>query len=133
MTEISAKEFGKLQSDVEYLTKASDSHTKLLEKMDGKLDGMVTQQQLDNRVAPIETAVEGNSTRITALEQRNKISDASVWKKIGLSFEGSFIKFVGVSLFIFTLGAALYYIQNEITAHSVADQKALETIIKKQQ
>ena len=127
MTEISAKEFGKLQSDVAYLAKASDRHTELLEKMDGKLDGMVTQKQLNDRIEPIETDVKNQCTRIEALEQRNQISDASVWKKIALAFEGNFIKFVGISLFVFALSVAYIYLQEQLEEHRAASESTVIT------
>lgn len=133
MTEISAREFGKLQSDVAYLKETSDKHTKILEKMDGKLDNMVTEKQLNERLEPIEAKIEDHCIRIESLERRNQISDASVWKKIGQAFEGNFVKFISTSLFLLALGAAFYYMQSEMSAHAESDKKAIEAIIKQQQ
>lgn len=119
MTEISAKEFGKLQSDVAYLKETSDRHTSLLEKMDTKLDGLVTHEQLNKTIEPIEVRLNNHSDRIAQLEQRNTLSDASVWKKIGIAFEGNFIKFIGLSLFIFALIVGYLFIRQDLINNSV--------------
>ena len=119
MTEISAKEFGKLQSDVAYLKETSDRHTSLLEKMDTKLDGLVTHEQLNKTIEPIEVRLNNHSDRIAQLEQRNTLSDASVWKKIGIAFEGNFIKFIGLSLFIFALVVGYLFIRQDLINNAV--------------
>ena len=119
MTEISAKEFGKLQSDVAYLKETSDRHTSLLEKMDTKLDGLVTYEQLNKTIEPMEARLNNHSDRIAQLEQRNTLSDASVWKKIGIAFEGNFIKFIGLSLFIFALIVGYLFIRQDLINNSV--------------
>lgn len=119
MTEISAKEFGKLQSDVAYLKETSDRHTSLLEKMDTKLDGLVTYEQLNKTIEPMEVRLNNHSDRIAQLEQRNTLSDASVWKKIGIAFEGNFIKFIGLSLFIFALIVGYLFIRQDLINNSV--------------
>lgn len=119
MTEISAKEFGKLQSDVAYLKETSDRHTSLLEKMDTKLDGLVTYEQLNKTIEPMEVRLNNHSERIAQLEQRNTLSDASVWKKIGIAFEGNFIKFIGLSLFIFALIVGYLFIRQDLINNSV--------------
>lgn len=119
MREISAKEFGKLQSDVAYLKETSDRHTSLLEKMDTKLDGLVTREQLNKTIEPIEVRLNNHSERIAQLEQRNTLSDASVWKKIGIAFEGNFVKFIGLSLFIFALIVGYLFIRQDLINNSV--------------
>ena len=119
MREISAKEFGKLQSDVEYLKSTSDKHTHLLESMDTKLDGLVTHEQLSKVIEPIEVRLNNHSERIAHLEQRNLLSDASVWKKIGIAFEGNFVKFIGLSLFIFALIVGYLFIRQDLINNSV--------------
>lgn len=119
MTEISAKEFGKLQSDVEYLKASSQKHTLLLEGMDTKLDGLVTHEQLNIRLHPIEERQTAHDSRILLLEERNKISDASVWKKIGIAFEGNFIRFVGLSLFICALVVGYMSIRQDLIDRSI--------------
>ncbi len=119
MREISAKEFGKLQSDVAYLKETSDRHTSLLEKMDTKLDGLVTHEQLNKTIEPIEVRLNNHSERIAQLEQRNTLSDASVWKKIGIAFEGNFVKFIGLSLFIFALIVGYLFIRQDLINNSV--------------
>ena len=119
MREISAKEFGKLQSDVEYLKSTSDKHTHLLESMDTKLDGLVTHEQLNTRLNPIEDRQTQHANRILALEQRNTLSDASIWKKIGIAFEGNFVKFIGLSLFIFALIVGYLFIRQDLINNSV--------------
>lgn len=119
MTEISAKEFGKLQSDVAYLKETSDRHTNLLEKMDTKLDGLVTHEQMNKTIEPIQIQINNHSERIAQLEQRNTLSDASVWKKIAIAFEGNFIKFIGLSLFIFALVVGYFFIRKDLVDQSV--------------
>lgn len=114
MTEISAKEFGKLQSDVEYLKNTSDNHTRILEKMDTKLDGLVTHEQLNKTLEPLQAQVIDHETRLAALEQRNTLSDSSVWNKIGIAFEGNFVKFLGVAVFGFALFVGYLFIRQEI-------------------
>ena len=126
MTEISAKEFGKLQSDVEYLKATSDTHTGLLEKMDSKLDGQVTHEQIKQLLEPMQSQLSDHETRITALEERNKLADASVWKKIGIAFEGNFIKFVGLAVFIFALFVGYLLIRQEIIDAVPSLQSAIE-------
>lgn len=100
MTEISAKEFGKLQSDVEYLKTSSNKHTELLEKMDTKLDGLVTHEQLNKRLEPVENRQIQHGERILVLEQRNTVADASIWRKVGTAFEGNFVKLLGTALVV---------------------------------
>ncbi len=129
MKEISAKEFGKLQSDVEYLTKTSDTHTKMLERMETKLDGLVTQEQLKQAVEPLHTQVNDHEARLAAVEQRNILADASVWKKIGIAFESNFIKFVGIGLFVFALFVAYLFMRQELL-NTLPDE--LNSVIQRQ-
>ena len=46
-SEISAKEFGILQSDVTHVKDTMDRHTVLLEKLDEKLDGLVLKREFE--------------------------------------------------------------------------------------
>ena len=87
--------------------------------MDTKLDGLVTHEQLNKTIEPIEVKLNNHSERIAQLEQRNTLSDASVWKKIGIAFEGNFVKFIGLSLFIFALIVGYLFIRQDLINNSV--------------
>ena len=57
MDGVSAKEFGKMQGDIDHIKRDLDRHTLLLERVDSKLDNLVTHKQLDARLLPIEREV----------------------------------------------------------------------------
>lgn len=94
MTEISAREFGRLEEKVNGIVKTMDDQTQLLKIMDRKLDGNVTSKQLNERLKPLEEEVASHEVRLTSLEQAKLVSESSVWRKIGRTFESGFVKFV---------------------------------------
>lgn len=115
MTEISPKEFGKLQANYEYVKLTLDSHTKILESMDSKLDSLVTHQQLNDRLSPVEKQVSRHAERLVKLEDRQKIADASVWRKVGSVLESSFVKLLAAVFFGVMLAAMYFAVKNNLT------------------
>lgn len=127
MSEISAKEFGNLQSDVKHLTQTMDNHTVILERVDAKLDGVVTQEQFAKRITESDAKFENHSMRISAIEDRFKISDSSVWKKIAKSIEDNLIKIVASGIVLFIVIATFVLVQQNL-----ATRKDITEEIKQQ-
>lgn len=107
MTEISAKEFGKLQSDVVYLKDQSDKQDGKLDKLGEKLDRSMSAEDLQRFLEPIITnqathtkQISDHETRLASLEDLEKLRKASVWRKVGVAAEGNFIKWVAGGIFI---------------------------------
>lgn len=129
MSDVSAKEFGKLQAGVEYLKDTSDRHTALLEKMDVKMDvkmdGLVTHEQLEERLEPIHTTQKDIVSRVANLEKTRQLSEASIWRKIGVAVESNFIKFVASGVLIFVLATGYLMIKQDLTKNDV---QIIETV-----
>lgn len=115
MSEISAKEFGKLQSDVVYLKDQSD-------KQDGKLDKLVdnsmSSEDLQRMLDPIiknqathNAQISDHETRLKKIEAIEDLRKASVWRRIGVAVESNFIKWVSTGIFIALLVIAYIFIR----------------------
>lgn len=129
-TTISPKEFGQVVADVKNIEKVMNAHNEThnirfnkidnkLEKIDEKLDSLVTHKQLDEILKPITERQTQHASRIFSLEQRNTLADASIWRKIGLAFEGNFIKFIGLLLFMFALIVGYMFIRQDLVQRNV--------------
>ncbi len=126
MTDISAREFGRLEEKVNGIVRTMDDHTALLERMDAKLDDNVSGKQLNDRLKPIEATQASHEKRITALEQTKLLSDSSVWRKIGASFESGFVKFAAGALFFGVLLGLVVYVQTVIIPSAKPDVEIIK-------
>ena len=100
MSEIDPIAFGRMQGDVDAIKSTLDQHTKLLEKLDLKLDGLVTHSEFEKHLEWGEKSVELLDKRITALEKQQELENASTWTRIKLAIDGNFVKFVGWAIFL---------------------------------
>ena len=100
MSEIDPIAFGRMQGDVDAIKSTLDQHTKLLEKLDLKLDGLVTHIEFEKHIEWGEKSVELLDKRITALEKQQELENASTWTRIKLAIDGNFVKFVGWAIFL---------------------------------
>ena len=114
---VSPREFGRLEEKVNGLVKTSDEHTSLLKSMDAKLDGLVTQDQLTDRLIPIlqnqanhNSQIMDHKDRLKHIELANTIASSSIWKKIGLAFETNFVGFIGKWLFVIAIAGLIYWV-----------------------
>lgn len=110
MPEISAKEFGKLQSDVVYLKDQSDKQDGKLDKLGEKLDSSLSAEDIQRFLEPIITnqathnsQIANHETRLKVLEDAETLRSASVWRKIGIAVESNFIKWAAAGVFIVLL------------------------------
>lgn len=118
MTEISAKEFGKLQSDVVYLKDQSDKQDGKLDKLDDKLDKSMSADDLQRLLQPIitnqathNTQLTDHEKRIKSLEDIEKLRKASIWSRIGVATENNFVKWASTAVFIVLLVLAYFSIR----------------------
>ena len=100
MSEIDPIAFGRMQGDVDAIKSTLDQHTKLLEKLDLKLDGLVTHSEFEKHVEWGEKSVGLLDKRITALEKQQELENASTWTRIKLAIDSNFVKFVGWAIFL---------------------------------
>ena len=100
MSEIDPIAFGRMQGDVDAIKSTLDQHTKLLEKLDLKLDGLVTHSEFEKHVEWGENSIELLDKRITALEKQQELENASAWTRIKLAVDSNFVKFVGWAIFL---------------------------------
>ncbi len=107
MNDISAREFGRMQGDVDAIKSTLDQHTKLLEKLDLKLDGLVTYNEFekhlewgDKSIELLDKRIKALDKRIKALEKQQELNNASLWEQVKLAVNGNFVKFVGWAIFI---------------------------------
>ena len=100
MSEIDPIAFGRMQGDVDAIKSTLDQHTKLLEKLDLKLDGLVTHSEFEKHLEWGEKSVELLDKRITALEKQQELDNASTWTRVKLAIDGNFVKFVGWAIFL---------------------------------
>ena len=100
MSEIDPIAFGRMQGDVDAIKSTLDQHTKLLEKLDLKLDGLVTHSEFEKHVEWGEKSVELLDKRIMALEKQQELDNASAWTRVKLAIDDNFVKFVGWAIFL---------------------------------
>ncbi len=100
MNDISAREFGRMQGDVDAIKSTLDQHTKLLEKLDLKLDGLVTYNEFEKHLEWGDKSIELLDKRIKALEKQQELNNSSLWEQVKLAVNGNFVKFVGWAIFI---------------------------------
>ena len=100
MSEIDPIAFGRMQGDVDAIKSTLDQHTKLLEKLDLKLDGLVTHSEFEKHLEWGDKSVELLDKRITALEKQQELDNASTWTRVKLAIDGNFVKFVGWAIFL---------------------------------
>lgn len=126
-TEIDPVEFGELRGQVSSIQKTLDQHTAILEKLDTKLDGVVTYQQFAERVEKVDATLKAHDMRITTLEKRFELSDKSVWKRIATTVEANLIKIIAGGALILVIYALFYTMQQQLS-QSMTPEKVNETV-----
>ena len=101
---------GKLQGDVEYLKKTSDEHTAILQQMNAKLDGVITEKRFDEHTKWVEEKVADHETRILALEGSELADQRSFWTKLKQLLENKFANLVVNLLWLLLAGAFIAYL-----------------------
>ena len=100
MSEIDPIAFGRMQGDVDAIKSTLDQHTTLLEKLDLKLDGLVTHIEFEKHLEWGDKSIELLDKRITALEKQQELDNASTWTRVKLAIDSNFVKFVGWAIFL---------------------------------
>lgn len=133
MTEISAKEFGKLQSDVVYLKDQSDKQDEKLDKLGEKLDRSMSAEDLQRFLEPIITnqathtrQIADHEVRLASLEDIEKLRKASIWRKVGVAVESNFIKWAAAGIFIALLVLAYVSIRQSQEVPVQVIEKTIE-------
>ena len=110
---IDPQAFGKFQGSME--TNMQHVNTTLT-KFTEKLDKLVTHEQLETVVGPINDKLDRHEKRIESVEgtllaqsTQDLIERASLWTKIKASFESNFVKFVAGALFLAALIIGVNY------------------------
>lgn len=103
MTEISPKEFGRLQSDVKHLKETTDAHTVILEEIRQNTAGAISRKEYEDNKRGTVARLDDHEERIEAIERRHETIDASFSKKVTQAFTNNLVKFFAASLFTFTL------------------------------
>ena len=104
-SEISAKEFGILQSDVTHVKDTMDRHTVLLEKLDEKLDGLVLKREF-------EEYKESTNKSLAELKDMNaKLTNNFLIRVIVLSENKILNFFAGTIFTLFIVAAGLSAMQ----------------------
>ena len=101
---------GKLQGDVEYLKKTSDEHTAILQQMNAKLDGVITEKRFDEHTKWGEENIKNHETRILALESSELADQRSFWTKLKQLLENKFANIVVNLLWLLLAGAFIAYL-----------------------
>ena len=101
---------GKLQGDVEYLKKTSDEHTAILQQMNAKLDGVITEKRFDEHTKWGEENIKNHETRIIALENSELADQRSFWTKLKQLLENKFANLVVNLLWLLLAGAFIAYL-----------------------
>lgn len=101
---------GKLQGDVEYLKKTSDEHTAILQQMNAKLDGVITEKRFDEHVKWGEEKVADHEARIIVLENSELADQRSFWTKLKQLLENKFANLVVNLLWLLLAGAFIAYL-----------------------
>ena len=101
---------GKLQGDVEYLKKTSDEHTAILQQMNAKLDGVITEKRFDEHTKWGEENIKNHETRIIALENSELADQRSFWTKLKQLLEKKFANLVVNLLWLLLAGAFIAYL-----------------------
>ena len=101
---------GKLQGDVEYLKKTSDEHTAILQQMNAKLDGVITEKRFDEHTKWGKEKITDHETRIIALENSDLADQRSFWTKLKQLLENKFANLVVNLLWLLLAGAFIAYL-----------------------
>lgn len=130
MGNVNPQEFGKLQGKVDAIATTLDAHTALLEKLDTKLDGVVTESSFARRTAAVDKQIADHAARIEALEQRARDHDASFSARILSAAGGKLVAFIASGIIIFALATA-YVILREEFGHAESPRDAIDAAAKK--
>ncbi len=99
---ISDKEFGQLQSDMRHVMKTIDQHSTVLDRIDNKLDGVVTETRFEKYVDSQKRKYQDLDKRLRAVETNDQLQAASIWTKLG--------KYAETALISLIVAAFMYYI-----------------------
>lgn len=113
MTQINPVAFGRLQGEVELIQETLKSHTEILEKIDTKFEGSVSRPDFVEHVEEAQSAVARLDGRVSKLEEKNKITEASIWWKTSRSLESNVIKAVSIAIFSILLYVLVYVASND--------------------
>ena len=128
--EIDPVEFGELRGQVSSIQKTLDQHTKILEKLDTKLDGVVTYQQFAERVEKVDATLDDHEGRIGAVERRMADADKSFIKKISNGIEANLIKLIAGGALVLLVYVVFYIVQQQLNSQ-LTPEKVNEIITEK--
>ena len=126
MSEIDPIAFGRMQGDVDAIKSTLDQHTKLLEKLDLKLDGLVTHSEFEKHVEWGDKSIGLLDKRITALEKQQELENASTWTRVKLAIDGNFVKFVGWAIFLIFGTLIVRFFITQYGADKVLENQIIE-------
>ncbi len=129
-TQIDPVEFGELRGQVGAIQKTLDQHTAILEKLDAKLDGVVTYQQFAERVEKIDATLDDHEGRIGAVERHLAAADKSFIKKISNGIEANLIKLIAGGALVLLVYVVFYSVQQQLNSQ-LTPEKVNEIITEK--
>ncbi len=95
---ISDKEFGQLQSDVAHVIKIIDKHSAVLDRIDSKLDGVVTETRFEKYVDSHKKKCNDFNERLNKVETNELLQESSFWAKVGKHAETVLISLIVAAL-----------------------------------
>lgn len=107
MTSVDPVKFGKMQGDIEAIKSTLGDHTKILEKLDTKLDGVVTLPQFTEHIEKADRQLAEHDVRISKLEKAAEIEEASLAHKVLNKLSSKLVAII-VLLILGSLGVSLY-------------------------
>lgn len=130
MSEIDPIAFGRMQGDVDAIKSTLDQHTAILEKLDAKLDGVVTYQQFAERVEKVDATLDDHEGRIGAVERHLAAADKSFIKKISNGIEANLIKLIAGGALVLLVYVVFYSVQQQLNSQ-LTPEKVNEIITEK--
>ena len=124
-SQIDPIEFGELRGQVGAIQKTLDQHTAILEKLDLKLDGLVTHTEFEKHLEWGEEIINNHETRIIALENSDLADQRSFWTKLKQLLENKFANIVVNLLWLLLAGAFVAYL---LSNYSFVRQPSVEEI-----
>lgn len=106
MPEISSRDFGRLEADVKNLTE-------LARGIDNKMNGVMTRTEFNDVIRPIVATQKIHEERLDAHDKINNLRAASIWSRIGVAADNTFVSVIGKVIFlVFGALIASYFLTN---------------------
>jgi len=93
-----------------------------------KIDNInaVSTERWEKRNAYVDQKFGQHDTRIEALETLNTLREASIWMKLGKSFETKLVNYVGAAIIVFVLSIAYVTLKADVERNSAVIEEVKE-------